>query len=236
MTGLGGRLAVVTGASRGIGLATARALSGAGATVVRMARSLSDGTHEGFHDFACDLGQAADVVRVTTRLLGEWGTPHILVNNAGAFLLKPFEATDPAELERQLSVNLRAPFLVAQGLLPAMRGAGAGLVITVGSVADHHAYPENAAYAASKFAVRGLHETLAAEYRGTGVRFTLVSPGPTDTRQWDPVNPDARAGFTKRADMLRPEDVADAILFAATRPPRATIEWLRIMPTGVRGE
>jgi NAD(P)-dependent dehydrogenase (short-subunit alcohol dehydrogenase family) len=174
MSGLAGRLAVVTGASRGIGLAAAQALAAEGATVVRLARSLKDGSRDRFRDVACDLTQAAEVVRASTRILGDWGTPNILVNNAGAFLLKAFDATDPAELDQQLAANLKAPFLVAQGFLPAMSGAGDGLVVTIGSVSDHHAYPENAAYAASKYGLRGLHETLAAEYRGTGVRFTLI--------------------------------------------------------------
>jgi NADP-dependent 3-hydroxy acid dehydrogenase YdfG len=90
--------------------------------------------------------------------------------------------------------------------------------------------PENAAYAASKYGLRGLHETLAAEYQGTGVRLTLVSPGPTDTDAWEPFDPDRREGFPTRAQMLRPADVADAILFVATRPPHVLIDWLRLGP------
>ena len=127
-------------------------------------------------------------------------------------------------------MNLRAPFVLAQSFLPAMRAAGQGLLINLGSVADHRGFPDNSAYAASKFAMRGLHETLAAEYRGTGVRLTLISPGPTDTAAWDPFDPDHRPGMIPRAAMLRPEDVAEAILFAATRPPHVTIDWLRLGP------
>jgi NAD(P)-dependent dehydrogenase (short-subunit alcohol dehydrogenase family) len=235
MSGLAGRLAVVTGASRGIGLAAAQALAAEGATVVRLARSLKDGTRDHFRDVACDLTQPAEVVRASTRILRDWGAPHILVNNAGAFLLKAFDVTDLADLDQQLSANLKAPFLVAQGFLPAMSGAGDGLVVTIGSVSDHHAYPENAAYAASKYGLRGLHETLAAEYRGTGVRFTLISPGPTDTRIWDPIDPDHRPGLPHRSEMLHPEDVGAAVLFAATRPSRATVEWIRLMPTPAGG-
>jgi NADP-dependent 3-hydroxy acid dehydrogenase YdfG len=113
-----------------------------------------------------------------------------------------------------------------------MRAAGRGSFITVGSVADHIGFPENAAYAASKYGLRGLHETLLAEYAGTGVRLTLVSPGPTDTAVWDRFDPDHREGFTPRAEMLRPADVAEAILFVATRPPHVLIDWLRLGPTG----
>ncbi|MGH7703529.1 MAG: SDR family oxidoreductase [Gemmatimonadales bacterium] len=230
MSALGGRLAVVTGASRGIGAAAAEALAGAGATVVRLARSLEEGTSRGFRDLRCDLADPAQIVAAATRILGEFGTPDIVVNNAGVFLLKSFEATDPGELDAQLDVNLRAPFVLAQSFLPAMRAAGQGLLINLGSVADHRGFPDNSAYAASKFALRGLHETLAAEYRGTGVRLTLISPGPTDTAAWDPFDPDHRPGMIPRAAMLRPEDVAEAILFAATRPPHVTIDWLRLGP------
>jgi NADP-dependent 3-hydroxy acid dehydrogenase YdfG len=109
---------------------------------------------------------------------------------------------------------------------------GQGSFITVGSVADHVGYPENAAYAASKYGLRGLHETLLEEYRGSGVRLTLVSPGPTDTSAWDPFDPDRREGFTPRAGMLRPADVAEAVLFVATRPAHVLIDWLRLGPTG----
>jgi len=124
---------------------------------------------------------------------------------------------------------LVAPFAITQALVPAMREAGRGLVITVGSVADLVAYPENSIYSATKFGLRGLHETLAAEYRGTGIRFTLVSPGPTDTPIWDGVG--GSRPVRSRSAMLTAEDVAEAILFVATRPPRVTIEVLRLMPS-----
>ena len=102
-----------------------------------------------------------------------------------------------------------------------MRDAGrGGRFITVGSVADHVGFPENAAYAASKYGLRGLHETLLAEYRGTGVRLTLVSPGPTDTDDLGRRSiPTTARDSRRRAEMLRPADVADAVLFVATRPP-----------------
>ena len=105
---------MVTGASRGIGAATAGALAAAGATVVRLARSLEEGTSRGFRDLRCDLADPAQIVAAATRILGEFGTPDIVVNNAGVFLLKSFEATDPGELDAQLDVNLRAPFILAQ--------------------------------------------------------------------------------------------------------------------------
>ena len=230
MTRLARRVAVVTGASRGIGAATAELLAGEGAQVIRVARSLSAGTHGSFHDVPCDLTDPAQVNRLGVRIVTQHGAPDIVVSNAGSFLLRPLEETDPAEFQQQLAVNLAAPFHVARAFLPAMRKAGKGSFISVGSVADHVGFPENAAYAASKFGLRGLHETLVAEYRGSGVRLTLVSPGATDTEMWDGVELEQRPEFTPRSGMLRPNDVAEAILFVATRPSHVHIDWLRIGP------
>lgn len=229
MTGLRGPLAVVSGASRGIGLAIATALAEQGMRVVRVARSLTAGSHGAFLDFPVDITDAAAVAAMAGQVLAEAGTPALLVNNAGVFDRIPFESAPVAELTRQLQVNLVGAFALTQAFLPAMRKAGDGLVITIGSVADQTAYPENSVYSASKFGLRGLHETLAVEFRGTGVRFTLVSPGPTDTPIWDSV-----AGgkpVRSRSEMLTAQDVADAVLFVATRPKRVTVDVLRMTPT-----
>jgi NAD(P)-dependent dehydrogenase (short-subunit alcohol dehydrogenase family) len=227
---LPGQVALVTGASRGIGAAAAEALVGEGARVVRVARSLADSITERGEDVRCDLTDSAQVERLGARVLERYGTPGIVVSNAGAFLLRALESTGVDQLETQIAVNLRAPFLVAKAFLPSMRKAGQGAFITVGSVADHVGYPENAAYAASKYGLRGLHETLVAEYRGSGVRLSLVSPGATDTAAWNPIDPDHREGFIPRAGMLRPADVADAIVFIATRPAHVHIDWIRLAP------
>ncbi len=230
MTSLAGRVAVVTGASRGIGAAVAGLLASHGAHVIRVARTLTEASADRVQDLPCDLTDPEQVSRLGSLVIDQHGAPDIVVSNAGAFLLRPVETTRPAELETQLAVNIKATFYLDRGYLPAMRQAGKGSYITVGSVADHVGYPENAAYAASKYGLRGLHETLLAEYRGSGVRLTLVSPGPTDTAVWDPVDPDNRPGFIHRADMLRPCDVAEAILFVATRPSHVLIDWLRLGP------
>jgi NAD(P)-dependent dehydrogenase (short-subunit alcohol dehydrogenase family) len=232
VTSLAGRVAVVTGASRGIGAAAAEALGTEGAFVVRLARTLAPARHAAGEDVRCDLADPAAVARVGAAILAAHGAPEVVVSNAGAFLLRPFEATTVADLDTQLDVNLRGAFALARALLPAMREAGRGTYVHVGSVADHQSFPGNAAYAASKFALRGLHGALVEEYRGTGVRFTLLSPGPTDTAVWDPVDPDARPGFTPRARMLRPADVAEAVRWLATRPPHVHVDWLRMGPVG----
>ncbi len=230
MTLLAGRITVVTGASRGIGAATAEAMWQAGADVVQIARSLPAASQDRRWNLPCDLSVAGAAARAAGETLARKGAPDIVVNSAGAFLLRPLEDTEESAFDEQLAINLRAPFALLRAFLPAMRAAGRGLLVNVGSVSDHVAYPENAAYAASKFGLRGLHESLVEEYRGSGVRLTLISPGPTDTAVWDPVDPDSRPGLVPRARMLRPEDVADAILFVATRPAHVHIDWLRLGP------
>lgn len=217
----------------------ARALVAAEATVVRIARTLPEGRSPGGRDYACDLTDAEAVATVMGRVCREVGVPSLVVNNAGAFTMAPLEATSPEVFDAQIAINLRAPYLVARALLPRMRtraeaeedrDAPGWRHLLIGSIADHMGFPDNAAYAASKFGVRGLHEVLRAEHRGSGVLCTLISPGPTDTAVWDPWDLDTREGFPPRASMLRPEDVADAVLFTATRPARVDIEWLRLGP------
>jgi NAD(P)-dependent dehydrogenase (short-subunit alcohol dehydrogenase family) len=231
VTALAGRLALVTGASRGIGAAIAGALADAGARVVRVSRTVPERDPR-FRDLSCDISDSAAVEKLASQMLGQEGVPAVVVNNAGGFLLEPLERTSPEEFDRQIAVNLRGAFLVARAFLPAMRDAGGGSFISIGSVADHTGFPENAAYAASKYGLRGLHETLVAEYRGTGVRLVLVSPGATDTTIWDPFAPESRPGFPSRGEMLRPEDVADAVIFAATRPEHVHVDWIRLQPSG----
>jgi NAD(P)-dependent dehydrogenase (short-subunit alcohol dehydrogenase family) len=199
---------------------------------VRVARTFPDHREDRYLDLPCDLTDQRQVEGLATRVLGAEGVPAVVVNNAGGFLLQPLERTSLADFDAQIALNLRGPFLLARAFLPAMRDAGGGSFISVGSVADHTGFPENAAYAASKYGLRGLHETLVAEYRGTGVRLTLVSPGATDTTIWDPFTPERRPEFPSRTAMLRPDDVADAILFAATRPDHVHVDWIRLQPSG----
>lgn len=239
---LAGRTALVTGASRGIGRATARALAGAGARVALLARS-SDAISALAADIEAEAGLAgggavavpcdlsdetavADALSRATEALG--GAPDVLVNNAGAFLVAPIERITPEDFRTTLDTNLVAPFLLVRALVPAMRERGSGTIVTVGSVADRVTFPENGAYAASKYGLRAMHEVVRAELRGSGVRATLVSPGPVDTPLWDAIDPDSRDGFTPRAAMLSPEAVADAILYVVTRPAAVNVDELRL--------
>jgi NADP-dependent 3-hydroxy acid dehydrogenase YdfG len=231
---LDGRRAVVTGASRGIGEAIARALDALGARTLLVARSesaLSALASELRHAsaFAADLGDPLGPSRVAAaaaELLG--GAVDVLVNNAGAFTIAPIAETTDAVIDGLLAINIAAPFRLVRALLPEMAARKAGHIVTIGSVADRKVFPGNAAYSASKYGERALHEATLAETRHTGVRATLVSPGPVDTAVWDPYNPDSAKGFTPRAQMLRASDVADAVVWALTRPVAVNIDELRL--------
>jgi NADP-dependent 3-hydroxy acid dehydrogenase YdfG len=100
--------------------------------------------------------------------------------------------------------------------------------VNVGSVAGHKAFPRNAAYSASKFGLRGLHDVLVEELRGTGVRATLIEPAATDTELWDPYDADADPGLPDRRAMLSVDAVADAVLYVAAQPVSVNIPLLRI--------
>jgi NADP-dependent 3-hydroxy acid dehydrogenase YdfG len=232
--GLSGRGAVVTGASRGIGRETAIRLAAAGARLVLVARASDDFTRlsseldDSAISVTADLADRSAVETTADTVSARIGVPDILVNNAGAFHVAPLSDLSVDEFERSLHLNILAPFMLARFFLPGMIARGSGHVVTVGSVADRYVFPENAAYASSKFGLRALHEVLRLETRGSGVRATLVSPGPVDTRLWDPVNPDGREGYTPRASMLDPASVAEAIMFALTRPRHVDIEELRL--------
>jgi NADP-dependent 3-hydroxy acid dehydrogenase YdfG len=232
---LTGRTAIVTGASRGIGRAIAHALIDAGARVALIARS-SAPLHELAHTLgpralpvACDVSNDDAVSTAIAAVVNAFGgAPDLLVNNAGAFTLAPIETLDPSSFLTELETNLVAPLRFVRALLPGMRARGTGHIVTIGSVADRAIFPENAAYAASKHGARALHEVLRLETRGSGVRATLISPGPVNTPLWDPIDPDNREGFTPRAQMLEPQAVADAVLYAVMQPRDVNVDELRL--------
>lgn len=227
---LAGRTAVVTGASRGIGAATARALAGAGARVALLARSREElerlADELGGIAVQCDLRDRASLEAGVARATSELGgAPDILVNNAGVFRTGPVGALSSDVVADAVGLNLTAPLLVVGAFLPAMRERGSGHVVTIGSVADRKIFEGNSVYSATKFGLRAVHEVMRTELKGTGVRATLVSPGSTDTSLWD----DAVEGeFPPRSAMLSAGSVADAVLYAVTRPPETNIDELRL--------
>jgi NADP-dependent 3-hydroxy acid dehydrogenase YdfG len=223
-----GATAVVTGGSRGIGRAIARALVDGGCRTIiiaRDARILEEAAREtGAEPVAGDVADPAQAERIIDEVvLRLAGPPAFLVNAAGAFSLSPIAETPVAVFDAALATNVRAPFSLIHALLPAMIERGSGHIVTIGSIAGRQPFAGNAAYAAGKFAIRGLHGVLDAELRGTGVRTTLVEPAATDTGLWDAIDHEKNPGLPERSAMLRPEAVADAVLFALSRAPDVAI-------------
>ena len=227
-----GRAALVTGATGGIGEAIVRRLAADGFRVFAGGRR-----RQRLKRLAADVGAVALPFDVTSakevkgaRKVVEGGTGGLalLVNAAGVFDLAPVTDTSDAVLNRNLDANLKGAFNVTRAFLPAMLAAGSGLVIQVGSVAGWRAFPGNGAYSASKYGLRGFHEVLLEEIRGTGVRACLLEPGAVDTPIWDPLAPDSSPDLPGRGQMLRPDDVAHAVAFVAGLPAAVTVPLLRI--------
>ncbi|MCK5410610.1 MAG: SDR family oxidoreductase, partial [Gemmatimonadetes bacterium] len=162
-----------------------------------------------------DLERPEEAQRLADTVLGELGgAPDIVVNNAGVFSLARVHETEPAELERQLRVNLLAPFVLVRAFLPSMLARGDGHLVHIGSSAGSRPYPESGAYCITKYGLRGLHEVLELELAGTGVRTTLIETGSVDTGIWDPLQERLGVDLPRREHMLSSGLVADAVIRA----------------------
>lgn len=232
---LAGRLALVTGASRGIGAAVAKRLASSGARVAILARNdealtaLAQELGGGAVPVICDVRDTAALAQALDALPGRLGgAPNIVVNNAGAFFFAPALETSVDAFAETMAVNLTAPFAVVRALLPAMSASREGHVVTIGSIADRMAFSGNAAYAASKYGLRALHQVLRSELKASGVRVSLVSPGPVDTSLWDAIDIQGQPGFTPRAEMLSAESVAEAVHWVVTAPAGVNVDELRL--------
>ena len=232
-TSLAGLTCLVTGASRGIGRAAAVALADCGARVWAMARS-ADALQElerecGATPIVVDLGDDAAVwTALDEAAESARGVPDVVVNAAGVFGVEACVDETVKSFDAHITINLRAPFLVTRSVLPGMLERGSGLIVNIGSVAGRKAFPGNAAYSASKYGLRGFHEVLLEELRGTGVRASLIEPAATDTALWDDLDPDSDPNLPDRSEMMTPEQVADAVVFVATRPEGVTVPHLAV--------
>jgi len=228
---LAGRRAFVTGASSGIGAATARALVEAGARVALAARN-----GEGLADVArrldgratshaCDVRDERQVAHAVRDAAEAMGGIDLVVSAAGLGRFAAVEDTPPDEWREILDTNLTGTFLVFRETLPHVRRAR-GHLFAIASIAATRPFAQSAAYCASKAGVRALAAVVAEEVRREGVRVTTIIPGAVDTPFWD------RAGGTEldRSRMLRPDDVARAILRAAAEPETTSIDEIVVMP------
>jgi len=232
---LGGRTAVVTGASRGIGAGIAEALGGQGARVVLVARTEAKlkeraARIKGSIPVTCDITDPKSVEQAAKRIVTELkGAPDILVNNAGIFSVAVANETTAETFIETINTNLVGPFLFVRAFLGEMKVRNRGHIVTIGSIADRTIFTGNAAYSAAKFGLRALHEVMRAELRGTGVRTTLISPAATDTEIWNSVTvTDPVAKPHSKRPMLDPNDVVGAVIFALTQPDRVNVDELRL--------
>ncbi len=230
------RYALITGASSGIGKATALAFARAGIHLALVSRDQTKlqevanlaatfGVSVKIHGL--DLAQVAQVQGAIAAIVAGLGPVSILVNCAGMGYTGSLAQTSLIDWQQVLNLNLTSVFQCIQGVLPTMRQHQQGTIINVTSVAGNQVFPEWGAYCVSKFGLTALSKTLAVEERANGIRVVMIAPGAVNTGIWD--TDSVQADFD-RALMLTPEMVADSILHTALLPAQAVIEELKIMP------
>lgn len=231
------RRAIITGASSGIGAATALAFAQAGIDVALVSRSQEklEKVVRGAQElgveakaYTLDLAQVEKVKEQMMDIVQDFQPVHILVNNAGMGYTNPLADTPLSDWQQVLNLNLTSVFQCIQALLPTMRAQAQGTIINVASIAAHASFPGWGAYAVSKSGLIALTKTLAAEENTHGIRLMAVSPGAVNTPIWDTET--VQADFD-RSLMLTPEIVAETILNAATLAPKAVIPEITLMPS-----
>ena len=231
-------VAVITGASSGIGEATARALAADGHRVALLARradriaALSDELGDGALAIEADVPDRDSIVAAAERVQGELGRTDILVNNAGVMLLGPFSSAQRADYRQMVEVNLMGAITATEVFLDQLRDGGGDLV-NISSVAGRTARPGNAGYAATKWGMNGWSESLRQELR-PDVRVMVIEPGAVATELTDHITHAETKRATKDfvADLaITAGDIAEVIAFAVSRPRRMTLNEILVRPT-----
>ena len=229
---LAGKVAIVTGAGRGIGKSIARALASEGAHVVLASRTLAE-----IERLAGDIrtsGGAATPVRaditderqvnhLAAESLKISGALDILVNNAGIGVFKPVVAMEVSDFDAMWNVNMRGVFLATRSVLPSMIRARSGAIVNIASLAGKNTFKGGAGYGATKWALRGFAGSLMLEVREHNIRVVTICPGSVDT--------DFSSSGKKGPQITQPEDVASAVIFAVTAPGRSNFSEIDIRPT-----
>jgi short-subunit dehydrogenase len=212
------RVAIVTGASSGIGAATARLLADRGTTVALVARRadrleavLADctGPAPGSRAWPADLSDPEHAAEVARAIDAELGPVDVVVNNAGAPMRRPVQRLTMDEVRRTMAINYLSPVAISLALLPGMLERGAGVIVNVSSLGGRLGIASEAAYCGSKFALAGWSESMAADLHGTGVSVRLVLPGAIDTEIWDQPDNDPPLYV---GPLVPPEEVAAGIV------------------------
>ena len=236
-TSIQDKVALVTGASRGIGRAAALALAREGAHVAVAARTESD-----LHTLAaeievlgrsalpvaCDVSDSAAVDGLFEQAMRRFGQVDILVNNAGAGKYGPVDTLTPEDYDWMMNTNMRSSFLCTRAALPGMKARRDGHIVFVGSVSGLKGTPNQAVYSATKHAQHGFATALDAECREFNVKISYLAPGGTSTHFAFDMG--RIPGDPKLEQYLDPEDVADAVVFAVTQPPKARAFLIGIRP------
>ena len=230
MPPLDGKVALVTGASGGIGAAVARSLHEAGAAVGLISRRGEDLGLERALGIGCDVRDRGAVDRATAEVVERFGALHIAVANAGLGSYGPFLELDPDQLEAMIDVNLKGTLYTAAATLPHLIESGEGDFISLASVAGVRAFPGEAVYNASKFGQVGFTRALDHELREHGVRATSIAPGGVHTEF--AIGAGREHGDPELERMMSAEDVAEVVLFAVTRPRNLRILTTTFRPMG----
>ena len=228
------KVAIITGASRGIGRATALVFAQAGAKVVLASRTQHD-LETAANLIRSDDGEAlvvptdvtqADAVEaLVNRTLAVYDQIDILVNNAGIGVFEMVADSDPEVWTQVVASNLKSTYLCSKYVLPPMLARQSGQIINVLSIAAKVAFKASSAYCAAKAGALAFTKVLAEEVRGENIRVTAVSPGSVDTPFWDKIE-----GHPDQNLMLKPEHVAEAILFVATQPTGVVTDEIVVTP------
>ena len=245
MESLRGKTVLVTGASSGIGMATALEFAKQGCRMVLAARrmdkleeltpKLGEAGASDVLNLKLDVQNRAAVAETLGTLPGAWGAIDILVNNAGLSrgLTKLYE-DDVDNWDEMIDTNVKGLLYVTRAVVPGMVARGSGHVINLGSIAGHAAYPNGSVYCASKFAERAITDGLRLDLIGKGVRVTTIDPGMVET-SFSEVrfrgDKDRAAKVYEAITALQPEDIADAIVWCATRPKHNQIQEMILTPT-----
>jgi 3-oxoacyl-[acyl-carrier protein] reductase len=236
MPTLEGHVAIVTGASRGIGKAIALRLAREGARVALAAREKNalDATAEelrreglGVLPVVADVGNSQHVQTLVETTAREFGGISLLVNNAGIGIFRPLEEMAVEDFDRMWQTNVRGVFLMTRGVLPYIVKRGGGHIVNIASLAGKNSFAGGTGYCATKWALRGLSNSLMLEVRDRNIRVTTIFPGSVDTL--------FSTSGKKGKGITQPEDVADAVHFAVTAPARSMFSEIDVRPTRPEG-
>jgi len=233
---LEGKAAVVTGGTRGIGLAIARSLGSAGAklavcgrtqsSVDRALRELDDTSTAGVFGYAADVSKVEDVTRLFASVVHDLEGVDILVNNAGLGIFRPTAELTIEDWHTVIDTNLSGVFYCCREALPLMRKAGGGRIVNISSLAGKNPFAGGAAYNASKFALNGFSEAMMLDHRNDNIRVSYIMPGSVDT--------EFSQSSTGASWKIAPEDVAEIVMSILRMPERTLISRVEVRPSRPR--